>query len=211
MGALAAGVGLLAKFVIIPSIAVQAQNSMGVGWNDSKSELVQKFTEALAPEFVPLGLTPSELSAITNCCADQAIAFLNTTDCSYQYNQATTSEAQHLKEQEECMQRVSYEQQEAKIALSCFKEHLPNDWKLLKKGLVESFVETAVDGGMSPLDAQKAGTCFAERAVQIANERKCPLINKDAVEPSDLFNDMSNCIPTEEAEKLGVECAGEKP
>ncbi|HSC89562.1 MAG TPA: hypothetical protein VLC09_19905, partial [Polyangiaceae bacterium] len=185
-----------------------AQNSMGVGWNDARPELVGKFNEVLQREFASLGLTPTELNGVTGCCADRAIEFLNKTDCSYQYNMATTSEAEHLAEQEVCFTKVKYEEEEGRIALACFKEKLPDDWKLLRSSLVESFVKAAVDGGVDATQAKVTATCFADRAVKLANERKCPLINKQAPAAEHLFNDMTQCISAEESEKLGSECSG---
>lgn len=211
LGAGAAGVAAVVKFVVVPSAAVSAQNAMGMGWDDARAEFVSDFDTALVQELGQLGLTQAEIHPVSECAADEIVKFLNGTDCSYQYNTATTSEAEHLAEQEKCMAKVKYDEQEEKVGLACLKQKLPSDWKVMKKGLVEGFTSSAVEGGMAPGEAQKVAACFADKAIAAANERKCPLINQAATKVEDLFADMSKCVPDSDSEKFGAECAGAEP
>ncbi len=211
LGVGAAGAAAVVKFVVVPSVTVSAQNAMGMGWDDARAEFVTTFDAALGQEFAPLGLTQAEIHPVSECAADAAVKFLNGTDCSYQYNTATTTEAEHLAEQEKCMDRVKYEEEEAKIGLACLKQKLPSDWKVMRKSLIEGFAGAATESGMSAAQAQTVATCFADKAIAAANERKCPLINQAATKPEELFADMSKCVPDSDSEKFGQECAGTEP
>lgn len=207
LGGLGVGAVVLWKLVIGPSLAVKAENAMGVGWNDAKPEMVATFGSALGEHLSSFGLTPVETKAVTDCCADKAIEFLNKTDCSYQYNTATQTEAEHLKEQEACFERVKYNEAEEKLTLACMQEKMPDDWKLLRSSLIENFAKGATEEGMPAGKAKQVATCFADRVVAQGNQKKCPLINKQATKPDDLFHPMEKCVSDEESKKFGEECA----
>lgn len=211
LGAGAAGVAAVVKFVVLPSAAVSAQNAMGVGWDDARAEFVSDFDKALGEELAPIGLTQAEIHPVSECAADEIVKFLNGTDCSYQYNTATTTEAEHLAEQEKCMAKVKYDEQEEKVGLICLKQKLPNDWKVMRKSLIEGFAGAAAESGMPAAQAQTVASCFADKAIAAANEKKCPLINQAATKAEDLFSDMSKCVPDSDSERFGQECTGGQP
>ena len=192
------GIGVAAvilwKFVIGPSLAVTAQNSMGTGWDDAKPELMAQFSSTFATDWAMFDLGPTKIQELADCCAAKAVEFLNTTDCSYLYNQATTSEAEHLKNQEACMAKIKYEEEEMKFSLECLRNGFPEDWKHLKTPLKQGYESSFTENGVPAADAQKMATCIAEGSVKIANERKCPVVNKQATNFEELVNSIDTCI-----------------
>lgn len=207
LGGLGVGAVALWKLVVAPTLAVKAENALGVGWNDARPELVATFGATLAEHLASLSLTPAEAQTVTECCADKAVEFLNATDCSYQYNTATQSEAEHLAEQEACFARVKYEEATEKSTLGCMIEKMPNDWKLLRSGLIENFAKGATSEGMPEAQATKVATCFADRVVAKGNEKKCPVLNREAKTADDMFLPMEKCISDEESKAIGEACA----
>lgn len=118
IGVLVAVVALAVWKLVIPAIVIST-----AGWDDARPELVGKLKSGLPPEArAALG---TKTDAVVGCVADKAIAFLNTTDCKYKYNQTTTSEAEHLKEQDACLEKVEYVKKEEAYAMECMKQHAP--------------------------------------------------------------------------------------
>jgi hypothetical protein len=188
------GAGVLWKFVIGPSVAVTAQNSLGTGWNDAKPDLSAQFSSAFSTDWAMFNLDTAKIQELSNCCADKAVAFLNSIDCSYLYNQATTSETEHLKKQEACMTKVKYDEAETKFSIDCLREHFPNDWQHLKPPLNQGYEASFIENGVSVADAKKLAVCIAEGCVTLANDRKCPVVNKSATIYENLVNDIDTCI-----------------
>jgi hypothetical protein len=203
---------LVWKFVIGPSLAVTASNTAGMGWNDAKPELAANFQATFAKDFASFELGPANIKTLSDCCAEKAVAFLNTTDCSYLYNQTTTSEAEHTKNQEACLAKVKYTEQEEKIGLACLLQHFPNDWKHLKNFMREAYEASFAQSGMSAADIKKTSQCLADGSVKIANQRKCQVVNKQATNLETLFNNFDTCMkePGKDAEfeALMASCGG---
>ena len=152
-GGIAVVAVVLWKFVIGPSLAVTAQNTMGAGWDDAKPELMAQFSSTFATDWAMFNLSQPDIQQMSDCCATKAVEFLNTTDCSYLYNQNTTTEAEHLKNQETCMAKVKYDEAELKFSLDCMRQHFPEDWKHLRTPLMQGYETSFVENGApaSPL------------------------------------------------------------
>ena len=193
-GGIGVALVVLWKFVIGPSLAVTAQNSLGAGWDDAKGDLMSQFSSTFANDWAMFNLGPAKIQELSDCCATKAVAFLNTTDCSYLYNQATTSEAEHLKNQEACMAKAKYEEEELKFSLECMRDHFPEDWKHLRTPLVQGYESSFTANGVSAADAKKMAECIADGSVTLANNRKCPVVNKQAKTFEELVNSIDTCV-----------------
>jgi len=193
---------LVALKFIVPSLQVEATNATGAGWDDAKAEMNTTFMGVLTQEYSAFALPPATLTTISNCITDRAVAYLNTTDCSYLYNPNTTSESEHLAQQEACMVKVEYEQKEADFTIQCTKENFPEDWKHMQTLLGESFTAVFVAQGVPEATAKTASACVAQKAVALINQRKCPLVNKAATKGEEMFYTIDDCIkdPENDAE-----------
>jgi hypothetical protein len=194
LGAVGIAVVVLWKFVVGPSLAVTAQNTLGAGWDDAKPELMAQFSSTFATDWSMFELGQPKIQELADCCATKAVAFLNTTDCSYLYNQTTTTEEEHLKNQEVCMAKVKYDEEEMKFSLECLREHFPEDWKHLKAPLIQGYESSFTSNGVPAAEAKKMATCITDGSVTLANNRKCPVVNKQATTFEDLVNSIDTCI-----------------
>lgn len=98
-------------------LQVWMNNSGGRGWDAARPEVVA----AMKAQMVGLPIDEAKKQALAECVADKAVAFLNGTECSYYYNTARMTEAEHTAAQEACMAKVGYPEQEAKFAEECMK------------------------------------------------------------------------------------------
>lgn len=205
---------LLWKFVIGPSIQVTASNVTGHGWDDAEAELQGKIQGVLQQSLSVFELPNNVTQKMAKCTTAKAIEFLNATDCSYLYNETTTSEEKHLAGQEECLKRAGYESKEEQFTFECMKEHFPNDWKYMKKTLEDSFVSSFSQEGVEKPEAITMSACITGKSIELLNARKCALVNKAAAKPEELISSMDGCIKDPDNDKdfqaIIEECTGQE-
>ncbi len=204
---------LLWKFVIGPQVMVSATNAMGAGWDDAKSEIQTEQRAAYAEGFKGVKLSGRTLDALAACTTDKAIAFLNTTDCSYLYNQATTSEQEHLAAQEKCFNEVGYEAKEMQFTLECTKKHFPNDWSIMEETLTGELAEGFAAEGMDEKASNALATCVVPKLIALMKTRKCALVNPAAQNMEELMLSSEDCfedIENDEEFKQLFESCGPK-
>lgn len=195
-------IGAIVAFkMLAPSAQVAVENTAGIGWNDAKGELMSGISSELTTEYATFGLPPVIIQTISNCITDKSIAFLNTTDCSYKYNTATTTEAQHLAAQEQCMIKVQFEKQQEGFTLECTRESFPDDWKYMHKMFSGEFEQSFAQEGVPGDVAKQMGVCIAEKLTTLMNTRQCKLINRQAAKVEDIFFGMEDCIKDTENDK----------
>jgi hypothetical protein len=199
--AIAIVAGLLWQFVIGPQMEVSTKNALDSGWDDAKAEVAQQQKAAYAESLKGIGLSDAVLDALAGCTADKAIAFLNTTDCSYLYNQTTTSEEEHLAEQEKCMDKVGYSAKEEQFSFECMKANIPNDWNIMSAQLKESLAAGFVAEGLDAAIAGPYAECAVPKMVALMKKRECPLINKTAEKPEDLMLSSDDCFKDMDTDK----------
>ena len=110
--------GLLFNYgftVIMASVRIHIDNISHVGWNSAKGDIKKTFQ---------LGLKDGDFSEelknnYVDCMADRAIAFLNNTSCSYKYNPVITQKEDHLRDQDDCVEKSGYTKELDVIASSC--------------------------------------------------------------------------------------------
>ena len=199
-GIIAVGV-IVAIKMLAPSAEVAIKNSTGTGWDDAKGDFMTEITAALTEEYATFGFPPATIQTIAGCISDKSIAFLNTTDCSYLYNTATTTEAQHLAAQEQCMIKVQFEQKQEGFTMECTKASFPDDWKYMHNIFSSEFEKSFAAEG-APADAAKQmGLCISEKLTAMLNARQCKLINRQATKAEDIFFGMDDCIKDSENDK----------
>lgn len=187
-------VGLLiaAKVWLMPWLSIRAEQAAGTGWDDAHAELLTTYQEAME-SWENLDLGADTKLKISQCITDKAITFLNTTDCRYKYNQTTTSMAEHLTEQEKCMETVKFEEKEFELTMECAKEHIPSDWKQLQRKLAEEFTAAFKDK-LPAAQTKTVGACVADKAVQFAGVKGCDLVNREATTADDQINSLDTCL-----------------
>ena len=199
-GIIAIGV-IVAIKMLAPSAEVAIKNSTGTGWNDAKNDFMTEITTTLTTEYATFGFAPSIIQTISNCIADKSIAFLNTTDCSYLYNTATTTEAQHLAAQEQCMNKVQFDQKQEGFTLECTREAFPDDWKYMQNIFSGEFEKSFAAQGVPADTAKQMGLCIADKLTTLMNTRQCKLINRQAAKVEDIFYGLEDCIKDTDNDK----------
>ncbi|MCA9539494.1 MAG: hypothetical protein KC620_11440, partial [Myxococcales bacterium] len=177
--------------VFAPSIQVAYESASGSGWDDARGELNTTFRKAISSE---VAFDEATVDLVARCVSDRAITFLNGTDCRYHFNEALTSMDDHLKSQEACLDKVGYVKKEEEFTLACFKEKLPDDWKVLRGVLAKAIAgELDLEGTTEAQRKQIAG-CMAGKTVEVLQPSKCRPINREAVDASGVFNSLDTCL-----------------
>ncbi len=184
-----------------PSAQVAATNAMGAGWDGAQGEFMTQITSTLTQEYATFKLSPELIQKIAKCITDKSIAFLNTTDCSYLYNTATTTEAQHLAAQEQCMAKVQFDQKQEGYTLDCTKENFPDDWKFMHSIFMEQFELSFTSQGFPADKAKDIGACVSDKLIALVTTRQCKLINRAANKAEDIFFSLDDCIKDTENDK----------
>jgi len=207
-GVVGLGVYLGLKF-LTPSAEVAIKNSVGEGWSEAKGELTTGILETLRTEYAPFALPEPLLQKMAGCVADKSIAYLNTTDCSYLYNTATTSEAEHLAAQELCLKKVDFEGKQAGYTLECTRADFPDDWQVMRGLLAGEFEKSLVEESTPAEAAKLAGGCMADKLVVLLAGRKCPLVNRNAAKPEEMLNGFDACVkdPANDPEFQAIQAA----
>lgn len=115
---------LLVVKLVIPlfytSAAITVQNSLHMGWNSARSEIRRQF-EA---ELKNMDIDPLKKSKYLDCITDKSIDFLNGTTCSYHYNKVTTTKAEHIKQQDACVEKSGYIKKVEEMGYACAQDIL---------------------------------------------------------------------------------------
>ena len=101
--------------VIMASVRMQVENMNHAGWNSAREDLKKQFQSTLEGG----DFTEELKTAYVDCMADRAIAFLNNTSCSYKYNPTITKKDDHLRDQDDCVEKSGYTKELDVIASSC--------------------------------------------------------------------------------------------
>ncbi len=192
-GVIAVGAYIAFK-LLAPSAEVAIKNSTGTGWDDAKGDFMKEITASLATEYATFGFPNDIIQTISSCISDKSIAFLNTTDCSYLYNTSVTTEAQHLATQEQCMNKVQFDQKQEAFTLECTKVSFPDDWKHMQNPFAVEFEKSFAAAGTTADIAKQIGLCISEKLVAMLNTRQCKLINREAAKMEEIFFSMDDCI-----------------
>lgn len=178
------------------SLVISGQNAAGMGWNDAKPELTKIHTTQLK---VLLKENRFELSSavqaqLTTCLVDDSVVALNKTGCSYQYNKATTTEAEHTAKQDACLEAKGWAKQEEGIFVRCVQAHFPNDWAVVSGSLGHGMKQAMLEAGRPVAEADKIARCVAPKFVALLKGAGCHLINKEAKGGAGLFGTVDECV-----------------
>lgn len=174
-------------------VQIKIKEASGTAWNESRGELTRKFSKVLTPPLSKMSLPPGTVGQIVSCLVDKAIAVLNKSGCSYHYNTATTSRAEHERRQTACLQRVGYIKTEEKLTQQCMAQFLPNKWAIHRNALVATMTKAA-----PPNVPNKPawGQCAADKILEALSKTKCLPINKDPAAKKPL-NTIDDCVKQE--------------
>ncbi len=196
----AVGLGIAWK-IFAPSAQVEVMNAAGAGWNDARSDLMGQISTTITTEYAVFALPAGVTTKISECIVDKSIEFLNKSDCSYLYNPETTTEAEHLANQEKCLEKVKFEDVQGGYTVECSKAHFPDDWAIMGKIFAGEFEASFAQNGVDAASAKTMGTCVGDKLTALMNTRKNPLVNKEAKKPEDLLFTLDTYIKDYEADK----------
>lgn len=194
VGTAVAVVAIIAFKFLAPSAEVAVKNASGSGWDEAKGDFQKEISEVMNSDYDVFVLAQAEKDNITNCIVDKSIQFLNGTDCSYLYNAATTSESEHLANQEKCMEKVKFSDHQEGFTLECLKTHMPKSWKLMEKIFVGVYEDAYTGQGVAGPEAKKIGECIAGKLVTLCDTRQYKLIDEKATNAENLFIPVDNYI-----------------
>lgn len=182
------------RFIIGPQMAANDAT-----WDDARPALAAKFTRALG-EGMRLDADSEAGRDIVTCMTLKATAFLNTTNCTYAYNESTTSRDRHLATQRACLKSVRYDEHETVWALDCLQEHGPDDWSFYR-GIIAAQVEGAsAERGMDPKQAAEMGECMGEKLALRLQQTGCKPLNRDATKAAEVLR-LDACMEDEAVAK----------
>ncbi|MBN2718548.1 MAG: hypothetical protein JXX14_22075 [Deltaproteobacteria bacterium] len=211
VGTAVAVVAILAFKFLAPSAEVAVKNATGAGWDDAKGDFKAEISQVINSDYEVFVLSQAEKDAITDCIVDKSVEFLNGTDCSYLYNTATTTEAEHLANQEKCMEKVKFPEHQEGFTIECTKTNMPNSWKVMEKIFVGVYEEAYTAQGVAGPKAKQIGECISKKLVALCDARKYELVDKSAKEAEKMFFPIDKYIPDfekdEEVSAILNECA----
>jgi len=179
------GLGALFKYVIWPKVAVEALQKVS-GWDDARAELTAGIQTDLDTGLgTMLEIPADKKQALLKCIVDKKIEFLNGTDCKYYYAEGTTTEAEHLKTQEECLKKANAEAKDEETFLLCAHGNLPNSWALAAGTIKKEF---------GPEVAPAVRDCLVDGMVKAFDEFGCPLLNKEAKKAEEILTNPEKCM-----------------
>lgn len=188
-------VGIIAFKFFSPSAEVELMNASGSGWDDAMADFEAELAEMMNTEYDVFDLSQGDKNKFATCVAKKSIKFLNGTDCSYLYNPATTSEAEHLANQEKCLEEVKFENHQGGFILECLKEKMPTSWAVMKKIFIGVYEEAYTSQGVSSTEAKKIAECIATKLTALCDARKYKLIDEKAQDIEGLLIGVDTYIP----------------
>ena len=195
------GLGVLFKYVIWPKFAVEAIQKVS-GWEDARSEITAGIqTELTTGLSTQIDLPADKKDALLKCLVDKKIEFLNGTECKYYYAEGTTSEAEHLKNQEECLKKANMEAKDEENFIACALVNVPNTWALAAAAITKEF------GAEMPAATRD---CFVDGMVKAFDQFGCTLLNKEAKKAEEILTNPEKCMAdsriASEIETLNGKC-----
>lgn len=185
---------LAATYFLVAELEIEARKGAGAGWSEAEGEIQGSIRSALREGFVDIDLGPDVLDRIAVCVTGRIIDFLNGTDCDDYYDQSTTSEAEHLAAQEACLKGVGYDAREVEFTMACSKEHVPDDWNIMRP-LLSREMDAALQGhALEPAQRKAAVDCVVAKTVEILGKTGCAPLNQEARTPDQLFTPADACF-----------------
>ena len=149
-------------------------------WDAARASLTRKIRAALEANTKLLHIPEPAFEALLDCEVTSYIQWLNTTDCSYLYDEATTTVEWHLKEQNACLERAGVKTRWKEIDLECTKLKVPNEWSIYEDMFAKTFAASVDWQHPNSPAAQKVGACAADQYVAELNRLGCAPMNVEA-------------------------------
>ena len=161
-------------------------------WDAARVDLTPQIRADLEANLKLAHVPESIFKALLDCEVTSYIQWLNTTDCSYLFDKATTTLEWHLKEQKACLERADATTRLQEIDLACTKLKLPNEWSIFQGMFAQSFAETVDRRHPKSPIARKMGACAADRYVSELNHIGCKPMDVEASTREAMF--ATDCI-----------------
>ena len=194
------GIIAAARYWIIPELQMK---SKGMGWQDAKTELQAKIQPQMSFLQSGFGLDAATANKVTTCVVDDTVAWLNSTECSYYYNEGKTTREEHLKVQEECLQKADFEGKVASIKTKCCLKNMPNTWSGYSKVFEKPLGKLLAGEAATP----KQQACVAQKAFEVLDGSECKPLNPDAKDISELATPIEKCLEDPEISKKVADMA----
>jgi len=179
------GLAVLFKYVIWPKFAVEALQKVS-GWEDARAEITAGVQTDLTMGIgTQIEIPADRKDGLVKCIVDKKIEFLNGTECKYYYAEGTTTEAEHLKTQEECLKKANLEAKDEENFLACTLGNLPNTWALASSAIKKEF---------GPEIAPAVRDCMVDGMVKAFDQFECPLLNKEAKKVEEVLTNPEKCM-----------------
>jgi hypothetical protein len=160
----------------------------GTEWNEARAAQTKQLRDSLGTNIKPLRISDDALDAVVNCEVSDYIKWLNTTDCPYRYDKATTSRAGHLEQQAACLERAGSTAKLDEINLVCAKRYLPNDYAIYSDLFTNQFAARFDRYHASSPAARRVGACVAERYITELTRAGCKPMDLEASTEAELFS-----------------------
>ena len=161
-------------------------------WNAARVDLTSQIRADLEANTKSIHVPEPAFKALLDCEVTSYIRWLNRTDCSYLFDQATTTLEWHLKDQKACLERADAATRLKEIDLQCTKLKLPNEWSIFAGMFAQTFAETVDPRHPNSPAAQKVGACAADRYVTELNHLGCKPMDVEASTREAIF--ATECI-----------------
>jgi hypothetical protein len=187
---------------------LRAANVITAGreWDEARADLTRQLRDSLGTTLKGVRLSDEGLDALLDCEVSDFIKWLNTTDCPYLYDQATTSHAGHREEQRACLDRVGSAAKLREIDFTCTKRYLPNDYSIYSELFTNTFAARFDRHHPFSPSAQRVGACVATRYLTELTRAGCRPMNLEAPTAAGLFT--RDCVdklkPTLERQVPGI-------
>jgi hypothetical protein len=162
-------------------------------WEAGRAELTVGARGTVDTILADMAISDDAKVNITSCIVDQAITLLNKTGCRYAFNKVTTSEAEHGRQQDECLGKSTYVADLEKVRAGCLVKHVPNDWEILRpaqmKGIRSTFAKL-VDA--DKLD--KVTLCIVDAVIGLYKSEQCAVVNSAATSTENFLVGDTACI-----------------
>jgi hypothetical protein len=161
-------------------------------WDPARVDLTSQIRPDLEANLKLVHVPESAFQALLDCEVTSYIQWLNTTDCSYLFDKATTTLEWHLKDQKDCLERADATTRLKEIDLECTKLKLPNEWSIFEDMFAQTFAETVDRRHPKSPTARKMGACAARQYVSELNHLGCKPMDVDASTREAMF--ATDCI-----------------
>jgi hypothetical protein len=95
-------------------------------WDAARVDLTSQIRPDLEAKLKLIHVPEAAFEALLDCEVTSYIQWLNTTDCSYLFDKATTTPEWHVKDQKDCLERADAATRLKEIDLACTKLKLPS-------------------------------------------------------------------------------------